>query len=275
MNSKSRSPDNHAWTEDDFYKLARSLSQSDLARGKDGIVSNLHYSKKLNRYTCHLLFEPKGSIELNFNIDFGAGYPMPNDIEQYNYIDPRDEFIGGHDKFENFQLGYEKSEINEGLRQGDLQDVVSPVISIDEYKSKILNDDDSIVVVFRADTQEVAYDLSSFIEKSPFDFIDTEVSEAPDTDGMFLIFAEIKRDKKFFQKMKLLINALKKLSFTEEWKFTALKMTSERPLTVKELQNTIRVEELEKLPPVEELNEELSPLEKSDLEVLHWMKSEI
>lgn len=111
----SQSPDGYDWTEDDFYKLANSLSKVDWLRkrGQVGIVMGLHYSKNLNRYTCHLHFEDNKTIELQFNIDFGAGYPVPYDIDQYKYADNQDQFIGGYDRHENFQLAYDSSEVNE------------------------------------------------------------------------------------------------------------------------------------------------------------------
>ena len=170
-----------------------------------------------------------------------------------------------------------KFKINEGLQQGDLEDALDNTISIDEYKSKILEDDDSIVVVFFAPTQEAGYDISSFIEKSPYDFLDTEVSAAPDKTGKYHIFAEIKRSKNFIKNLMMLMRSVKQLTNEEEWTFTTYKMAGSRPLTAKDLEETIRIEKMPQLPDVEELPEEpieLNEMEKSDLEVLHWANDE-
>jgi len=153
--------------------------------------------------------------------------------------------------------------LTEGLFQGDLLDVISDEISIDEYKSKILDDDESIVVVFRTENRDAAYDLSSFIERGPFAVLDTEVSDRLADDGMFLLFLEMKRDKKFIKNFLLLMKKINNLAKRKmkDWKFLAYKMAGSRTLSGRELKSNIRIKKFNQLP---EIPEEPSLLERSD-----------
>lgn len=79
--------------------------------------------------------------------------------------------------------------VNEGLRKNDLVNMMSSMVSIDEYKSKI--DDSAIVIAFYASSKDVAVDVNRFIQKSYVDLLDTEISAAPDQEGYYLIFVEM------------------------------------------------------------------------------------
>ena len=79
--------------------------------------------------------------------------------------------------------------LNEGLRPDDLEDLVLPILSIDEYESKI--EDDGIVVGFYTQYKDPANDLNRFIQKSAIDILDSEVSPAPTEDGYFIVFVEL------------------------------------------------------------------------------------
>ena len=87
------------------------------------------------------------------------------------------------------------SNLLEGLRESDLVDLVSPVVSIDAFEPKSGKGKNVVVVAFRVSDEEPAQDLASFIEKGVHDLLDTEVSPTVDEDGMYLVFVEIKRDE--------------------------------------------------------------------------------
>lgn len=53
--------------------------------------------------------------------------------------------------------------VTEGLRPNDLKYLVSNYISVDQYTSKL--DDDNITVAFFCNEKEVAEDLRDYIEK--------------------------------------------------------------------------------------------------------------
>ena len=57
-----------------------------------------------------------------------------------------------------------------GLRNGDLKDLLNPVFEIDNFKSKMGDDEDVVVVSFSVSEAAAAKDLVEFIEKS-HDFV--------------------------------------------------------------------------------------------------------
>jgi hypothetical protein len=73
--------------------------------------------------------------------------------------------------------------ITEGMRGADLEDMVLPLISVDEYQSKV--DDSAVVFGFYVNDRDAANDLNRFIQKSPTNLLDTEVSPAPDQNGYY------------------------------------------------------------------------------------------
>ena len=91
------------------------------------------------------------------------------------------------------------------------------MISIDEYTPKI--DDTNIVVAFQVlDNFDAAYDLSSFIERSPVEVSDTEASENPNVDGRYVVYAEFERDAEFTQKFLDLLKTIENICPNPEWK---------------------------------------------------------
>src|SRR5690606_2952939 len=92
----------------------------------------------------------------------------------------------------------------------DLQDLVLPMLSIDEFESKI--DNDAIVVGFFVQDAEPAKDLERFIQKSAVTLLDTEVSTAPDNDGYFMLFLELSRDPASIKRILDIIDSLEGLT---------------------------------------------------------------
>jgi len=111
--------------------------------------------------------------------------------------------------------------LQEGLLQGDLDDLIKPLISIDEYESKI--SDDNIVVGFYADDKEPATDLARFISKSEIDILDAEVSPVPNEEGVYLVFVEFIRDETFVDDITSLVDSMAGLTSIETWQFKAYK----------------------------------------------------
>lgn len=115
------------------------------------------------------------------------------------------------------------SMLNEGLRKGDLDGMILPMISIDEFDSKIDNQT-VIVVAFFCHEEDPAHDLSNFIEKSPVGVLDTDVSPAPNREGYYLTFAEMKRNKLFVESLLKLISEINNLTDVHDWQFTSYKL---------------------------------------------------
>lgn len=105
--------------------------------------------------------------------------------------------------------------IDEGLRAGDLRDLVLPLISVDEYESKV--GDGSIVLGFFVQEQGAADDLNRFIQRTYIDILDTEVSPAPDTKGYFMVFVELMGDPDFSSNVMKIIRDVSALVNIDEW----------------------------------------------------------
>lgn len=111
--------------------------------------------------------------------------------------------------------------IVEGLAAGDLADLVLPVVSIDEFESKI--DDDAVVVGFYVKHELAAKDLNRFIQKSAMAILDTEVSVAANENGYFMVFVEILRNTETENKILSIIADVTALTNIEDWQFTYYK----------------------------------------------------
>jgi hypothetical protein len=113
--------------------------------------------------------------------------------------------------------------IQEGLKQADLKDLVLPMLTVDEFSSKI--DDNQIIVVgFYCFEEDAAHDLSNFIERSPVNVEDTEVSPAPSKEGYYLCFVEMRRNKQFPHKLMDLLSEVSRLTTIQNWQFTSQNM---------------------------------------------------
>lgn len=141
--------------------------------------------------------------------------------------------------------------INENLRQNDLKYCVSNFISIDEYVSKI--DDDNITVAFFCNDDEVAAELKDFIEKAFFTEIkDIEVADTITEDNKYILFVELER-KTFFPK--IILSILKDISFLtgdKKWSFTTLNRHEQMLCTEENIKKYVRLTKLRNAPGVEE-----------------------
>tara|TARA_B100000989_G_scaffold187470_1_gene141055 strand:- start:7014 stop:7439 length:426 start_codon:yes stop_codon:yes gene_type:complete len=111
------------------------------------------------------------------------------------------------------------SKLDEGLRENDLNDLVLPLVSIDDFEPKSGDDSEVVVVTFRVKDDKPAEDLASFIEKGTHDILDTEVSPSVDDDGNYLVFVEMKREADLFENVKKLIGDVMRLVNIDTWKF--------------------------------------------------------
>lgn len=117
-------------------------------------------------------------------------------------------------------------QINEGMRIGDLEDLVLPLVSVDEFVSKL--DDKSIVFGLYVADKEAANDLNRFIQKSPAPILDTEVSPAPDQRGYFIVFFEAMNDSKIAETLESVLDEVSPLAQIEKWD---LRLRGESELT--------------------------------------------
>lgn len=83
------------------------------------------------------------------------------------------------------------------IQHNDLIDLIQSTFSVDQYKSKVGDDKNIVVLAFDIKDGDPAKDLSQFIE-SGHECIDVDVSPGPDKDGNYKVFVELERNSKLF-----------------------------------------------------------------------------
>lgn len=136
---------------------------------------------------------------------------------------------------------HNNNQLFEGLDHGDLKRLVAPVLSIDQFKSKMGDDSDIIVLGFIVDGKEPARDLMSFIERGYDWVLDADVSSGELDDGQYFVFVETERSVDAPENIDKLIKDI--LNLTEqdldEWTFEYQKDKTDKSISVNELANTI------------------------------------
>lgn len=119
-----------------------------------------------------------------------------------------------------------RKKLSEGLRSGDLDRYVSDLFTIDQYKSKMGEDKDVIVLSFKVKEKHPAIDLMEFIEKG-YDFIlDADMSAGEEHDGQYQVFVEIERTKKLAEQLDELLGGVAQLCNCKSWRFRYQKAPS-------------------------------------------------
>lgn len=129
--------------------------------------------------------------------------------------------------------------INEGLRAGDLADLVYPMFEVDKFKSKMGQDADVCTVTFQAKDRYPAKDIMEYVEKTfPF-VLDADVASGENAEGEYSIFVEIERTKNLSENINDLLYGLKKLTSLSEWKFRYYKDKKFQEATLENIRNSV------------------------------------
>lgn len=86
-----------------------------------------------------------------------------------------------------------KTVINEGLDYHDLEGIVEPAISVDEYSAKMGKDSDIVTVAFKVNNRQAGDDLADWFERGYDYILDAQTSEGELTPGKYLVFVEMNR----------------------------------------------------------------------------------
>lgn len=117
----------------------------------------------------------------------------------------------------------------ENLFEGDLHGMIRPVISIDDFESKI--DENALVLAFYSKNFDAAEDLAVFIERSSITkILDTEVSINTNKENDHLIFIEIDISNKKISDIATTINDVLKVANRLVGKDTEWRMKNNRIL---------------------------------------------
>ena len=104
-----------------------------------------------------------------------------------------------------------------GLRHEELNGMILPLISVDEFEPKAGTTEEVIVLAFFAKDELPAYDLDDFIDKSVVEFLDSEVSPNPNEEGQYLVFVEFKRQPNFWMKLYDLMEDVEQVTGKQDW----------------------------------------------------------
>jgi len=115
--------------------------------------------------------------------------------------------------------------VNEGLKAGDLEGIVSKRFSVDQYKSKMGDDRNIMVLAFSADSHEAAKDLERFAETGYKEILDADATPGTLEDGKYRVFVEFARVETVDQHIRKFLDDLKKLTNIETFEFTYHKRT--------------------------------------------------
>jgi hypothetical protein len=104
----------------------------------------------------------------------------------------------------------------ESLNFKDLEGLLKPTIHVDEFSSKMGDDDDIIVVSFFVRDSQAAKDLMSWFEKG-YDFVlDADRSPGEIKPGRYLVYVEIRRRSTAGGNVEQLLNDLNTLTEFED-----------------------------------------------------------
>ena len=110
--------------------------------------------------------------------------------------------------------------LNEGLKAGDLDGVVAKRFSVDQFKSKMGDDRNIMVLAFTVDGQAPAKDLERFAETGYKEVLDADATPGTLEDGKHRVFVEFARTEKVDQHIRKFLDDLSKLTNIENFEFT-------------------------------------------------------
>ena len=110
--------------------------------------------------------------------------------------------------------------LKEGLKAGDLEGVINKRFSVDQFKSKMGDDKNIMVLAFTVDSLAPAKDLERFAETGYKEVLDADATPGTMSDGKHRVFVEFARVEQVDQHILNFLDGLKKLTNIEAFEFT-------------------------------------------------------
>lgn len=139
-----------------------------------------------------------------------------------------------------------KQVLFETLKQGDLEHMISPYISIDQYTSKINND--NITIAIFCNERAVANDLYSFLEKMyVIEIKDIEISSSMTEDNKYILFVEFERNQQFPEMIVDFVDSINFLINKEigDWEFITFGMDKKDKFNIENIKENVRLVHLD------------------------------
>ena len=103
-------------------------------------------------------------------------------------------------------------QLNEGLEYKSLENMVKPTLHIDEFSSKMGDDDDIVVVSFYVTDNTAATDLVNWFEKGYEFILDADRSPGEIDPNKYLVYIELKRRTSVVDQIDTLLDDLTTLT---------------------------------------------------------------
>ena len=125
------------------------------------------------------------------------------------------------------------------LNNLDLEDMVSSQFGVDIYDAKAGDNDSVCVLSFRVRGENAARDLSHFLEKEGDWILDSDISTGEDNAGKYLVFVEINRNRRLYDRIQDALEIIERLTGPLKWKFSVGKKLIVRPVKTENLEKYI------------------------------------
>lgn len=127
----------------------------------------------------------------------------------------------------------------DSLQSGDLRNLVRHVFEVDNYRSKMGDDKDVVVLSFTVEHKAPAEDLVSFIEKGYQFVLDADMTPGELSDGKYRVFVEMQRTPKVADNIVDMLYGVGKLTGIEKFKFRYHKSFSSHDAVLETLGSVI------------------------------------
>lgn len=129
--------------------------------------------------------------------------------------------------------------LTEGLEYKDMVGILKPTIHVDEFSSKMGDDDDIIVVSFFVRNKQAAQDLANWFEKGYDWVLDADISPGEIKPGRFLVYIELRRRSSAGRHLALAVEDLASLTEHEPNNWVMVYKGKETPFSQEEFDQQV------------------------------------
>jgi hypothetical protein len=167
--------------------------------------------------------------------------------------------------------------LNEGLDYHDLEGIVIPRVTIDEYAAQMGKDSEIVTLAFIVKNKQAGEDLSDWFERG-YDFVlDAQVSDGELSSGTYLVFVEMNRRTTVPERIITLLDDLETLTDIPLKDWTVIVDDEEYEPDAEVLEQVITISPHQYREEVEPDEEELNEMRERaglDVKVLHADKQD-
>jgi hypothetical protein len=130
-------------------------------------------------------------------------------------------------------------QVSEGLEYKDMVGIMKPTIHVDEFSSKMGDDDDVIVASFFVRSKQAADDLASWFEKGYEWVLDADTSPGEIKSGRYLVYIELRRRSQAGKYLSEAVNDLETLTEFKPDQWVMVYQDKESPFSREEFEKLV------------------------------------